>query len=192
MSDKLKNIVDSEEEKENLALKNKMDALAKKINDLESENKRLSEKVKTISIEYEEKSNLEKKINDLKQNIIDLENEKKIRLGNGEELNAKQGYVSFLEKEISNMENTIENLNRSINNLETEKKIISRSFEKSIFQEKEDLGAKTQIRRACPKCGNKIHSQIREIVDKTYIISNYPRLYGKKYQCGMCGEEWKK
>ncbi len=190
MSDNSKDIV--EDEKENLHLKNKMDALTKKINDLESENKLLSEKVKTISTEDAEKSNMEEKINDLKQKIIDLEIEKKIRLEKSEDLDAKQGYVSFLEKEISNMENAMENLHKSIKNLETEKKIISRSFEKSIIQEKVDLGTESQVRRACPKCGNKIHSQIREIVDKTYLISTYPKLYGKKFQCGMCGEEWRK
>ncbi len=47
-------------------------------------------------------------------------------------------------------------------------------------------------RRVCPKCGNKNKALIREMLDKTTIISAYPRMYGKKYKCGECGNEWKK
>ncbi|MFX1364097.1 MAG: hypothetical protein ACFFCE_15100 [Promethearchaeota archaeon] len=46
-------------------------------------------------------------------------------------------------------------------------------------------------RRECPKCGNKNKALIRETVDKTHIICNYPRMYGKKYHCGDCGVEWR-
>ena len=46
-------------------------------------------------------------------------------------------------------------------------------------------------RRECPKCGNNNKHLIREILDKTHIISDYPRMYGKKYRCGDCGVEWR-
>lgn len=46
-------------------------------------------------------------------------------------------------------------------------------------------------RRECPICGNRNKAQIHETIDRTHIISAYPRLYGKKYKCGSCGREWK-
>jgi len=46
-------------------------------------------------------------------------------------------------------------------------------------------------RRECPKCGNKIKTHIRETLDKTHLICDYPRMYGKKYHCGECGVEWR-
>ena len=46
-------------------------------------------------------------------------------------------------------------------------------------------------RRACPICGNTNKALIHEIIDRTHIISAYPRMYGKKYKCGDCGREWK-
>lgn len=46
-------------------------------------------------------------------------------------------------------------------------------------------------RRACPKCGNLNVNSIRELEDKNFIISEFPRMYGKKYQCRICNCEWK-
>lgn len=46
-------------------------------------------------------------------------------------------------------------------------------------------------RRECPVCGNVRHGSIQEIVDKTHIILDYPRMYGKKLKCGQCGQEWR-
>ena len=49
---------------------------------------------------------------------------------------------------------------------------------------------KTVGRRKCPNCGEENRNLIREFIDKTNIISDYPRVYGKKYQCGRCGTKW--
>lgn len=46
-------------------------------------------------------------------------------------------------------------------------------------------------RRECPKCGNNNKPLIREILDKTHLICDYPRMYAKKYHCGECGVEWR-
>jgi hypothetical protein len=46
-------------------------------------------------------------------------------------------------------------------------------------------------RRECPKCGNNSKPLIRETIDKTHLISDYPRMYAKKYHCGDCGVEWR-
>ena len=49
----------------------------------------------------------------------------------------------------------------------------------------------TGIRRKCSNCGNSNPASIHEQVDKTRIIMESPRMYGKKYICGECGFEWK-
>ena len=46
-------------------------------------------------------------------------------------------------------------------------------------------------RRKCPECKNDNHIMIHESVDKSNIILDYPRLYGKKYTCGLCGVIWR-
>ncbi|TFG05281.1 MAG: hypothetical protein EU539_09535, partial [Promethearchaeota archaeon] len=46
---------------------------------------------------------------------------------------------------------------------------------------------KVEGRRKCPKCGNEDKLMIHESVDKSNIILDYPRMYGKKYRCGLCG-----
>lgn len=45
--------------------------------------------------------------------------------------------------------------------------------------------------RKCPKCGNTNRNKIHEELDKSNIIMAYPRMYGKKYRCGQCGQEWR-
>ena len=45
-------------------------------------------------------------------------------------------------------------------------------------------------RRMCPGCNNANHRLIFEEIDKTHILMDYPRIYGKKYKCGNCGQEW--
>ena len=47
------------------------------------------------------------------------------------------------------------------------------------------------IRRQCPKCFNNERNKIREVVDKAHIIMENPNVYGFKFVCGMCGNEWK-
>lgn len=50
---------------------------------------------------------------------------------------------------------------------------------------------KPEGRRRCPKCNIEDKSLIHESVDKSNIILDYPRIYGKKYKCGQCGIEWR-
>ncbi|MFX1410934.1 MAG: hypothetical protein ACFFA6_11305 [Promethearchaeota archaeon] len=44
-------------------------------------------------------------------------------------------------------------------------------------------------RRKCPSCGNE--GLIHEIYDKSIILMDYPRIYGKKCCCADCGCEWR-
>jgi len=46
-------------------------------------------------------------------------------------------------------------------------------------------------RRKCPKCANDDKAMIHETVDKSNIILDYPRMYGKKFRCGLCGTLWR-
>jgi len=50
---------------------------------------------------------------------------------------------------------------------------------------------KMEGRRKCPKCHNDNKTLIYESVDKTNIILDYPRMYGKKYKCGLCKCVWR-
>jgi hypothetical protein len=50
---------------------------------------------------------------------------------------------------------------------------------------------KFEGRRKCPQCGNENKDLIHESIDKSNIILDYPRMYGKKYKCGLCGVEWR-
>ena len=51
---------------------------------------------------------------------------------------------------------------------------------------------KTEGRRVCPICENDdSFFKIHESIDKRYIISHYPKIYGKKYICDGCGCIWR-
>lgn len=43
-------------------------------------------------------------------------------------------------------------------------------------------------RRKCPNCGDQ--ASIHEVNDKSLVLLDYPRIYGKKKYCGACGLEW--
>jgi hypothetical protein len=46
-------------------------------------------------------------------------------------------------------------------------------------------------RRKCPNCENSNPRMIHESIDKSIIISHYPRVFGKNYKCGECGCIWR-
>jgi hypothetical protein len=50
---------------------------------------------------------------------------------------------------------------------------------------------KLEGRRKCPECDTDDPHMIHESVDKSNIILDYPRVYGKKYLCGTCGCLWR-
>ncbi|MCK4286517.1 MAG: hypothetical protein KAX18_09965 [Candidatus Lokiarchaeota archaeon] len=43
-------------------------------------------------------------------------------------------------------------------------------------------------RRKCPGCGD--IGSIHEVIDKSLVLMDYPRIYGKKKYCGNCGTYW--
>ncbi len=50
---------------------------------------------------------------------------------------------------------------------------------------------KPEGRRLCPMCDNENWYKIHETIDRTDIICDYPKIYGKKYTCSGCGTVWK-
>ena len=70
--------------------------------------------------------------------------------------------------------------------------------EKDLSKKTEEEGVQVETvilpstgRIKCPKCGEVNKFMIREVQDKTRIIVDYPRIYGKKYICGKCGAHWR-
>jgi hypothetical protein len=49
---------------------------------------------------------------------------------------------------------------------------------------------KPEGRRKCPVCENANRLLIHETEDKNNIILDYPRIYGRKWRCGLCKTEW--
>jgi predicted RNA-binding Zn-ribbon protein involved in translation (DUF1610 family) len=50
---------------------------------------------------------------------------------------------------------------------------------------------KPEGRRVCPICGDSNLYKIHEMTDKSDLLCDYPRIYGKKYLCDQCGMQWK-
>ncbi|MFX1395393.1 MAG: hypothetical protein ACFFAH_17800 [Promethearchaeota archaeon] len=50
---------------------------------------------------------------------------------------------------------------------------------------------KIEGRRKCPSCGEENKYMIHEEIDKTVIIMDYPKVFGKRWKCGKCGTIWR-
>ena len=124
------------------------------------------------------------------QNFVDNFQEKYNRLPKDEELDSiVKGYIIMkneeyiLEKEKTSKKEVIS---------EDEKLTFKESSEKvnlTIDQNGVLVISPLTGRRKCPSCENE--GLIHEIVDKSIILLDYPRIYGKKYRCGTCGQEWR-
>ncbi len=124
------------------------------------------------------------------QNFIDNFQEEYNRLPKDEELDSiVKGYIVM-----KNEEYLLEKA--KINNKEVVPENVELTFEKS----REDVGLASDQngvltinppigRRKCPSCENE--GLIHEIDDKSIILLDYPRIYGKKCRCGACGQEWR-
>lgn len=159
---------------ENANLKNQLsqkdhdkEILEKKISDLDSKIKTLNEIVKSIEGDY---SKLEHQNDSLKSN---LEQEKKQETESSSKKIAEiRGKKVKKEKKKEDSEVT------------EELKQVGRISAKKIIVE-------GTSRRKCPVCGNSNIKLIREVVDKTIILLDYPKVYGKKLTCLECGGEWR-
>jgi hypothetical protein len=81
-----------------------------------------------------------------------------------------------------------------IKNFLKKRSMMNTITEKSLFRHSGEIITvpKAQGRRICPICGNDDRFfKIHESIDKHYIISHYPKIYGKKYSCDSCGCIWR-
>ena len=113
------------------------------------------------------------------------------------------GYIQMLNQKMVIEENDKSTLEKNISTGDT-KGFSSISKEDESKPDQKDENKSTQIkdgiieilksegRRTCPKCGNQNINTIRESIDKTTIISHYPKIFAKKYQCRLCNCEWRK
>ena len=102
------------------------------------------------------------------------------------------------EKEIQSSETEMPRLNEDIRpvitNFLKKRNLINTNTEESLFRNSGEILIipKTDGRRICPICGNDDNFfKIHETIDKTYIISHYPKIYGKSYHCDACSCTWR-
>jgi len=125
------------------------------------------------------------------QDFLENFHEKYDRLPKSEELSSiVKGYVIMvnedylLEKTEASIQ--IEPSTESINTIleGDEVEIPSESYKNSVVVLENPIG-----RRKCPSCGDE--GSIHEVTDKSIVLMDYPRIYGKKKYCGKCGKNWR-
>lgn len=111
------------------------------------------------------------------------------RLPKGDEFHSiVQGYIIMInedylsEKVKPSIKNETESIEAVLDIIEDNQP--SGSYQKSVPVHENSVG-----RRKCPSCGDE--TSIHEVIDKSIILMDYPRIYGKKKYCGLCGYEWK-
>jgi hypothetical protein len=67
--------------------------------------------------------------------------------------------------------------------------IISNKTSSNSYNNSDSVAETTNGRKKCPSCGN--DGLIHEVDDKTVILMDYPKIYGKKNCCSQCGYEWR-
>jgi len=184
--------------------------------ELEEENRNLSEKLDALKREKLKMFKYESKISDLNRQIEVLQ-KKNQELRHKDSIllaktitalqihDKKEEQIPKLTKPIQISEVSPEEKEEKVfgreqetlNKFEEESEIVPTQIKDTselplksveiIESEESDVIRKWQ----CPKCGNNNKAQIREIDDKTRLIYAYPKIYGKKYQCGQCAAEWR-
>ena len=174
--------------------------LTKKLNDAEKEIKALREenmdlKTKGINVSELTKENemYKMKIAELEREINDYKRNQEIYEAEKASLKNDKGDVYVLKKIIGELESLDINLSEKVASATKASDIAPKKppAKKIKEQEVEILKSTPGIRRKCPNCGNPNPASIHEQVDKTRIIMESPRMYGKKFICGECGTEWK-
>jgi len=163
-------------------------------NSLLEANRKLQSDVKTLSTSLD---NLKFEINTLRENIRILQAEQtdgtlfenqlkdlwdvvnNLKLNN---VSPGEDITEEIPEEIYYSEETVS----QVSNVQDE---LKSPVEETVV-EKETVLEETR-RRRCPTCNNGNQRYIRELVDKTNVINYSPRIFGKKYKCGICTTEWK-
>jgi hypothetical protein len=134
--------------------------------------------------------------------FMDNFQEKYMRLPQKDEINSiVKGYIIMInEEDITDIESETKELYKDLpinieyNNFKDPQEILVQtksrtpislySYENGILTIEKPIG-----RRKCPSCGNE--GLIHELDDKTIILLDYPKIYGKKCCCAECGQEWR-
>jgi len=187
-----------------------------KIFELVNENNLLRNNIDFLKIEKPDIAQLEEEIANLQEQVVALEDENK-RLKEKDKKVLKEAISIQKEIEIPTQKPLkVETEQSTEPSLEMEEKIAMDTDILKIEEAEEAVSSHTMVdelksilspelekekqpilegtsegRRRCPKCGNVNKALIREMPDKTHIILAYPRMYGKKYKCGLCGTEWR-
>jgi len=157
----------------NRELQSEVDTLKNSITNLGQEINTLRENIRILIAEQPDVSLIEDQIFDLKEAIRNLEN---VNLPQTESIPEEIPEEPHAYDDTIIVESNVQKVSEiSIEELDidTEK----------IIQETR--------RRRCPTCNNGNQRYIRELTDKSNILMQNPKLYGKKYKCGICTTEWK-
>lgn len=181
-------------------LKNIVSVLNEKLTNIEKEITLLREENMDLKSKMPNVGNLQKTNEMYKMKVDELEREIKILKKNQQIFEAERasvqdnkGDIYVLQKKLSNLQSQNETLLNKVASINQAYDIGSKKplVREVIEQEVEILENTSGGRRKCPSCDNKNPASIKELVDKTNVIFNYPRMYGKKSKCGECGVEWK-
>ncbi|MFX1393297.1 MAG: hypothetical protein ACFFAH_06945 [Promethearchaeota archaeon] len=181
-------------------LKNTVSVLNEKLTNIEKENNFLREENMDLKSKIPNVGNLQKtnemykiEIDELKREIKVLKKNQAIFEAERSNIQDNKGDVNVLQKKISNLESQNKNLLNKIASINQAYAIDSKKpFVREIKEKEVEILENTSGgRRKCPNCNNKNPALIKEHVDKTNVIFNYPRMYGKKFKCGECGAEWR-
>ena len=123
-------------------------------------------------------------INNLKKTIGELEKENASLKDNITDLEKKN---IVLNERNFKLEQENASLSEKVSDIVEEEKVSKAAEIREI--DASELG--DDVRRKCPECGVDNPRLIHETVDKTRLISDYPKIYGKKYKCGECGTVWR-
>jgi hypothetical protein len=121
------------------------------------------------------------------QNFIEEYN----RLPNKNEYSSiVKGYMIMVNEDyvLSKTETHTEN-EITAENEESVLDIISNKNSSNSYNNSVSVAETTGGRKKCPSCGN--DGLIHEVDDKTVILMDYPKIYGKKNCCSQCGYEWR-
>ena len=112
------------------------------------------------------------------------------RLPKSEELSSiVKGYIIMINEDYLSKQETLSQSELGSESIYTildgeEGMNISGSNNNSVLDVEDSIG-----RRRCPSCGDE--SSVHEVTDKSIILMDYPRIYGKKKYCGKCGYDWR-
>ena len=163
-------------------LKNIINVLNEKLTNYEKEIASLRDQNADLKSKIPNASNLEK-INEMyKIKIDELEREIKILKKNQELIQNERVSLEDTKKNVFNFQKKM---------IETKNQTQEVPVKKNEQPKIEILEISSEGRRKCPNCNNVNQASIHELVDKTKIVMDYPRVYSKKYKCGDCGMEWK-